>query len=152
LSLHQRCHVIDDKRPINKLKLTGSFSLSEMHSWLHYCIPELPEKPPADNEINFNFINTFLGTQLEVNYKQNEASFKSENVSTISILKDVLTKKATDKKVVLNINLGKLIIIFVDLIFIIHLDAKNKLRNITGIYCLYFKVHSSNDRLPYDIS
>ena len=22
LSLHQRCHVIDDKRPINKLKLT----------------------------------------------------------------------------------------------------------------------------------
>ena len=117
MSLHQRCHVIDDKRPINKLKLTGSFSLSEMHSWLHYCIPELPEKPPADNEINFNFINTFLGTQLEVNYKQNEASFKSENVSTISILKDVLTKKATDKKVVLNINLGKLIIIFVDLVF-----------------------------------
>jgi hypothetical protein len=28
-------------------------------------------------------------------------------VSTISILKDVITKKATEKKVVLNINLGK---------------------------------------------
>jgi Bardet-Biedl syndrome 7 protein len=37
--------------------------------------------------------------------RQNEATFKSENVSTISILKDVLTKKATDKKVILNINL-----------------------------------------------
>ena len=111
LSLHQRCHVIDDKRPINKLKLTGTFSLSEMHSWLHYCIPELPEKPPADNEINFNFINTFLGTQLEMTYKQNEASFRSENVSTISILKDILTKKATDKKVVVNISYGKLLMI-----------------------------------------
>lgn len=110
LSLHQRCHMIDDKRPINKLKLTGAFSLAEMHSWLHYCIPEVPEKPPSESEITFYFINTFLGTQLEVSYKQNEASFRSENVSTISILKDVLTKKATDKKVVLNINLGRTIL------------------------------------------
>ena len=106
LSLHQRAHMIDDKRPINKLKLTGSFSLAEMHSWLHYCIPELPEKPPADNESTFYFVNTFLGTQLEIIYKQNEATFKSENVSTISILKDVISKKATDKKCVININLG----------------------------------------------
>lgn len=81
-----------------------------MHSWLHYCVPEIPEKPPADPEVTFYFINTFLATQLEVFYKQNEATFKSENVSTISILKDVLTKKATDKKVVLNINLGRIFI------------------------------------------
>lgn len=74
---------------------------------MHYCVPEVPEKPPAEAEVTFYFINTFLSTQLEVFYKQNEATFKSENVSTISILKDVLTKKATDKKVVLNINLGK---------------------------------------------
>lgn len=107
LSLHQRTHVIDEKRPINKLKLSGTFSLAEMHSWMHYCVPEVPEKPPAEAEVTFYFINTFLSTQLEVFYKQNEATFKSENVSTISILKDVLTKKATDKKVVLNINLGK---------------------------------------------
>jgi Bardet-Biedl syndrome 7 protein len=106
LSLHQRTHVIDEKRPINKLKLSGSFSLAEMHSWMHYCVPEIPEKPPVEAEVTFYFINTFLATQLEVVYKQNEATFRSENVSTISILKDVLTKKATDKKVVLNINLG----------------------------------------------
>ncbi|CAF0705971.1 unnamed protein product [Brachionus calyciflorus] len=105
LSLHQRTHMIDEKRPINKLKLSGNFSLAEIHSWLHYCIPEIPEKVPAENEITFYFLNTFLGTQLEINYKQNEATFKSENVSTISILKDVLSKKATDKKVVLNIDL-----------------------------------------------
>jgi Bardet-Biedl syndrome 7 protein len=112
LSLHQRSHVIDEKRPTNKLKLSGSFSLAEMHSWVHYCVPELPEKPPAENEANYYFINTFLGTQLEINYRQNEAVFKSENVSTISILKDVISKKATDKKVVLNISLGKLFVSF----------------------------------------
>lgn len=69
LSLHQRTHVIDEKRPINMLKLSGNFSLAEIHSWLNYCIPEIPEKVPAENEITFVFINTFLGTQLEVKYK-----------------------------------------------------------------------------------
>lgn len=38
-------------------------------------------------------------------HRSNEAVFKSENVSTISILKDVLSKKATDKKVILKIDL-----------------------------------------------
>jgi Bardet-Biedl syndrome 7 protein len=104
LSLHQRCHVIDENRPINKLKLKGNFSMAEMHSWIFYCIPEIPEKPPAENEAVFYFMNTFLGTQLEVIYKQGEATFRSENVSTISIIKDVISKKATEKKVNLDIN------------------------------------------------
>ncbi len=43
-----------------------------------------------------------------LSYRQNEAVFKSENVSTISILKDVISKKATDKKVVLNISQKKM--------------------------------------------
>jgi Bardet-Biedl syndrome 7 protein len=60
---------MEEKLPINKLKLTGSFSLSEMHSWLHYCVPEIPEKPSAENEMCFYFVNTFLGTQLEIMYK-----------------------------------------------------------------------------------
>ena len=33
-----------------------------------------------------------------------EASFKSDNISTISILKDVLTKEATKKKIQLDIS------------------------------------------------
>ena len=41
------------------------------------------------------------------NYSRNgEGLFYSENVSTISIVKDFISKKATEKKVILNINLG----------------------------------------------
>ncbi len=69
LSLHQRCHMIDENRPVNKLQITGNFSLAEMHSWIYYCIPEVSEKHPIENEANFYFLNTFLGTQLEVSYK-----------------------------------------------------------------------------------
>jgi Bardet-Biedl syndrome 7 protein len=69
LSLHQRCHMIDEKRPVNKLKLSGTFSMAEMHSWLSYSIPEMPDKAPAESEATFYFLNTFLHTQLEISYK-----------------------------------------------------------------------------------
>ena len=36
-----------------------------------------------------------------------EAIFKSDNISTISILKDVLTKEATKKKIRLEISYGE---------------------------------------------
>lgn len=38
--------------------------------------------------------------------RQEEAIFRSENVSTISILKDAMSKKATEKKITLNIIYG----------------------------------------------
>ena len=31
-------------RPHNSLKLTGPFSLAEVHSWIHMCLPEVPER------------------------------------------------------------------------------------------------------------
>ncbi len=33
-------------RPTNRLRLTGTFSLAEMHTWIRYCLPEVPEKVP----------------------------------------------------------------------------------------------------------
>ncbi|KAL4229928.1 Bardet-Biedl syndrome 7 protein [Mactra antiquata] len=103
LSLHQRTHVFDDNRPHNTLKLTGQFSQAEMHSWVCFCLPELPEKTPPGDSVQFHFMSTFLDTQLECNYSKGIATFRSDNISTISILKDVLTKEATKKKVRLDI-------------------------------------------------
>jgi len=39
-------------------------------------------------------------------FRQDEATFRSENVSTISILKDVMSKKATEKQITLDISYG----------------------------------------------
>ncbi|XP_061189104.1 Bardet-Biedl syndrome 7 protein homolog isoform X3 [Saccostrea echinata] len=111
LSLHQRTHVFDDTRPLNTIKLSGPFSLAEVHSWVCFCLPELPERTPPGDCITFHFVSTFLDTQLECVYsgsnakvtKKGEAIFRSDNISTISILKDVLTKEATKKKISLNI-------------------------------------------------
>ncbi|ELW62629.1 Short transient receptor potential channel 3 [Tupaia chinensis] len=104
LSLHQRTHFIDHDRPMNTLTLTGQFSFAEVHSWVVFCLPEVPEKPPAEECVTFYFQNTFLDTQLESIYRKGEGIFKSDNISTISILKDVLSKEATKKKINLNIS------------------------------------------------
>uniref|UniRef100_A0A8D2EMM6 Bardet-Biedl syndrome 7 n=1 Tax=Theropithecus gelada TaxID=9565 RepID=A0A8D2EMM6_THEGE len=104
LSLHQRTHFIDHDRPMNTLTLTGQFSFAEVHSWVVFCLPEVPEKPPAGECGTFYFQNTFLDTQLESIYRKGEGVFKSDNISTISILKDVLSKEATKRKINLNIS------------------------------------------------
>lgn len=104
LSLHQRTHSIDQDRPMNTLRLVGQFSFAEIHSWVVFCLPEVPEKTPAGENITFYFQNTFLGTQLEASYCKGEGNFKSDNISTISILKDVLSKEATKRKINLNIS------------------------------------------------
>ncbi|XP_020863990.1 BBSome complex member BBS7 isoform X2 [Phascolarctos cinereus] len=103
LSLHQRTHFIDHDRPMNTLTLTGQFSFAEVHSWVVFCLPEVPEKAPAGECVTFYFQNTFLDTQLESTYRKGEGIFKSDNISTISILKDVLSKEATKRKINLNI-------------------------------------------------
>ncbi|XP_018420239.1 PREDICTED: Bardet-Biedl syndrome 7 protein [Nanorana parkeri] len=104
LSLHQRSHVFDENRPMNTLSLTGQFSFAEIHSWMVFCLPEVPEKSPVGEDITFYFQNTFLDTQLECSYRKGEGIFKSDNISTISILKDVLSKEATKRKINLNIS------------------------------------------------
>ncbi|XP_012590281.1 PREDICTED: Bardet-Biedl syndrome 7 protein [Condylura cristata] len=92
------------RRPMNTLTLTGQFSFAEIHSWVVFCLPEVPEKPPAGESATFHFQNTFLDTQLESTYRKGEGVFKSDNISTISILKDVLSKEATKRKINLNIS------------------------------------------------
>lgn len=104
LSLHQRTHVFDEDRPHNSLTLMGAFSMAEVHSWINMCLPEVPERTPAGDETTFSFMSTFLETHLECSYKKGHATFRSDNISTISILKDVLSKEATNRKINLNIS------------------------------------------------
>ena len=56
-------------RPFNTLTLTGNFSLAEVHSWLVFCMPEMPERTPAESPVTFQFVSTFLQTLLECTYK-----------------------------------------------------------------------------------
>jgi Bardet-Biedl syndrome 7 protein len=101
--------------------------MAEIHSWIQFCLPEVSEKLPPNETATLTFVSTFLDTMLLVEYmlvalvflfgnyfhrisialfRKGEATFKSDNISTISILKDFLTKEATKKRINLNIECG----------------------------------------------
>lgn len=54
---------------MNTMKITGSFSYAEIHSWLQFCLADVPERPPADRENRLTYTNIFLRTQLECIYR-----------------------------------------------------------------------------------
>ncbi|XP_054259851.1 Bardet-Biedl syndrome 7 protein homolog [Macrosteles quadrilineatus] len=105
LSLHTRCHQLDVSRSFNSLGLKGNFSLAEMHSWVSHCLPEVPEKPPLEDKVSYIFTSTLMHSMLHCTYSKGEAEFRSDNVSTICILKDFITKEATKKKIKLEISI-----------------------------------------------
>ncbi|XP_046395383.1 Bardet-Biedl syndrome 7 protein homolog isoform X2 [Ischnura elegans] len=103
LSLHTRCQSVDDSRSQNTLLLMGAFSMAEIHSWIQGCLPDIPEKLPTEREANYFFQSTFIDTQLQCKYSKGKAEFKSDNITTISILRDYISKEATKKNMTLEI-------------------------------------------------
>ncbi|RWS26652.1 hypothetical protein B4U80_03066 [Leptotrombidium deliense] len=111
LSLHKRKYKDDPdlKTFFNKLTLKGGFSLYEAHTWLSMCLPEIPEKLVTSNTqstIDYNFVSTLTDTVLVCNCGKGSLNFESDNISTISILKDYITREATKKSIALEMNLN----------------------------------------------
>ncbi|RHY17084.1 hypothetical protein DYB25_008656 [Aphanomyces astaci] len=105
LSLHHRVNVVDsadvDESVMNSLHFTGAFSLIQVHEWVCFCLPDVPVRM-QDDEGKLFFRNAFVGNILVCEYKKGEARFLSSSVSAIAILKEVITKEATARKVTLN--------------------------------------------------
>ncbi|EFN60448.1 Bardet-Biedl syndrome 7 protein [Camponotus floridanus] len=108
LSLHVRQHEDDDTTqssgPFNELKLNGNFTIAEMHAWLSLILPDVPERPHIhEGEAVLVYISSFIGTVLKCKYKKGSALFLGENISSIIILRDILTKEATKRKIKLDV-------------------------------------------------
>ncbi|KAK6102274.1 hypothetical protein QQG55_7810 [Brugia pahangi] len=101
LSLHQRVHQFNTSMPMNVLKLIGNFSIAEAHHWLNLLVSEIPDRPPLQDSITYNFSSIFIGTQMQVTYSRGLAIFSSDNISTIAIIRDVLSKEVTKRQEIL---------------------------------------------------
>lgn len=103
LSLHEKVTEVPPDVPMNELKLTGPFTVAEMHQWLVLCLNELPSRP-TDDEMQVAYKSTFVGTSLHGKYGKGYGTFRSDSISTIRVLKDVITREATAKKTRVMIN------------------------------------------------
>lgn len=93
---------------MNRFVITGQFSLSEAYSWLYFTLPEIPEKlsnPANENRVEFTFQSTLVNTRLQIELTEGRMHFESDSVSTISILKDFLTREATRRSIQIELKL-----------------------------------------------
>lgn len=91
---------------MNTLTLKGNFSQGEMHSWITNCLPEVAERVNSSDENILVFKNVFLHTFLVCKYSKGEAEFKSDNLSTISVIKDFITKEATTRHIKIELQMS----------------------------------------------
>ena len=107
LSLHQIEHSSNPIDPLtaSTLTITGQFSTERAHSWIYRCVPGVsPQMSDSTTITSLSFRNTLIGTRLIVTYERGRVQFTSDNVSTLTILKDFVSNDAmeTSKKIQVN--------------------------------------------------
>jgi Bardet-Biedl syndrome 7 protein len=106
LSLHTRLAAPPVELPaLSTLRIKGSFTVEQMHSWVAACLPEVPARLAGETG-SVAFRSTFLGTLLLCDYAKGEASFRSDSLTALAIVKEVVSKEATVRKVQIQINVG----------------------------------------------
>jgi Bardet-Biedl syndrome 7 protein len=104
LSLHTRLTSPPAELPtLSTLRIAGGFTVEQMHSWVAACLPEVPSRLTGE-AASVAFRNTFLGTLLLCDYAKGEATFSSDSLTSLSIVKEVVSKEATTRKVQIQIN------------------------------------------------
>uniref|UniRef100_A0A8D9AJZ2 Bardet-Biedl syndrome 7 protein homolog n=2 Tax=Cacopsylla melanoneura TaxID=428564 RepID=A0A8D9AJZ2_9HEMI len=99
LCCHVRTHrELEEGKSYNVVNIRGDFSVYEIHSWVEKCLLSIPDKPPATDLVTYRFESILLSTILQVQYSKGFISLTSDNVSSVSILQDFITKNATKKK------------------------------------------------------
>lgn len=92
---------------MNTLTLKGNFSQGEMHSWIGKLVNEVPERVNSADENILYFKNIFIDTFLICKYSKGDAEFTSDNISTISVIKDFLSLEATKRHIKIEVNLSE---------------------------------------------
>ena len=118
LHLHDKCSpsLVSSREALSSLTITGSFSLSDLHTWLSLCLPGIPPHTgggggvggvadgPADLELSYEHVYT--GSVLGCKYRKGYCRLESDYLSALSVLKEWISGQALGKKVQLQIGVG----------------------------------------------
>jgi len=108
LSLHHRISSKDrpyKNAPMIELVFSGDFSANDIHSWIGMCVDDFP-RPRENGKMKELYKSTFLDTILEIHASKSEAIFRSDSASTICIIRDVLSRQATSRKILINMKVN----------------------------------------------
>lgn len=109
LSLHKRIHsqaaeTSGSHGRLSRLQVMGDFSVYEANNWLSQSLPEVPDQLQTRDGAKYHFRSTLSATTLTCIISSGKMMFESNNVSSISILKDFITRQATKTGVKIELN------------------------------------------------
>ncbi|RVE45979.1 hypothetical protein evm_009382 [Chilo suppressalis] len=96
-SQHENQSVENELRSWAEVLVTGSFSVAEMTSWLTEVLPG--ELPRPSNNIVFSRSHTLLKTILLCQYRRGNAVFKTDNISTLAVIRDIMSNCSVTKSI-----------------------------------------------------
>ncbi|XP_060800822.1 Bardet-Biedl syndrome 7 protein-like [Amyelois transitella] len=96
-SQHENLETENEERSWCQLRVSGSFSVAEMTSWLTDALPS--DLPRPSTNVAFARSHTLLNTMLIARYQRGTAVFKSDNISTIAIMKDIISNCSVQKSI-----------------------------------------------------
>ncbi|KAL4708769.1 hypothetical protein ACJJTC_011733 [Scirpophaga incertulas] len=96
-SQHENTEIENEPRSWSEVSMSGSFSVAEITSWLIDILPgDLPR--PASNVV-FARSHTLLKTILICRYERGSARFRSDNISTIAVIRDTLSNCSISRNI-----------------------------------------------------
>ncbi|XP_059060218.1 Bardet-Biedl syndrome 7 protein homolog [Achroia grisella] len=101
-SLHENMDSENEERSWCQVHVTGSFSVAEITSWLADALPGDLPRPSAN--VAFARSHTLLRTVLICRYQRGMAIFISDNVTTIAIIKDIISNCSVKKNIRIEIS------------------------------------------------
>ena len=72
-----------------------------MNAWMNTLLPEMPKLVDEDS-ISLKFSSSFVGTVFLADYRGGHAEFRSDSISTLMIVKDVLSKEANFRNIAMD--------------------------------------------------
>ena len=116
LALHHRVGEGDvplGEIPLSTIRISGTFSIKDAHSWALKCLPDVPDMigsagsnnnsatngASSDSTMSLFFKNEFHHTFLSLKYAKGDIECKSDNLSALAIFKDHVTREATLRKI-----------------------------------------------------
>ena len=136
------------------LTCSGSYTLNEIHTYICMLLPDI--NPRLIDEATNNTIyctNTYINTYLYIEYNAKQCRFISNNVTTLAIVKQLLSTQSTYKNITMSINVQLCTSNTMDVIYSIQskLDSiyslYNQIQLIDGL--LELQQHSDTDDIAW---
>lgn len=83
---------------LSRMVVTGDFTAAMAHAWVVSCVHDAPARPDPsrrDGRCEIAFRSSLLGGVLVVTYGDGQATFESDAVTTLAIVKEVVMADAT---------------------------------------------------------